>query len=161
MRKTTTQEIELVNPSLSNEERISIVNRELQMLLDHFDRKADKAKNSFHFYKYASIFLAGATSVISSFELIYESRFPGWILPVISAAATITVAMLGASSAQRLWINSRTTGQQLQVKKFLFNQQAGKYYNLSNEDRVRIFSERMIQIWNEGHGKWEQTVNEG
>lgn len=161
MEKPGTPGITLVDSTLSNEEKISIVNRELQMLLDHFDRKADKAKSSFHFYKYTSIILAGATSIISSFELIYEGGFPRWILPVISAAATIAVAMLGASSAQRLWINSRTTGQQLQVEKFLFNQQAGKYYNLSSEDRVRLFSERMIQIWNEGHGKWEQTVNEG
>jgi hypothetical protein len=161
MGKIVSPENVLVDPSLSHEERVSIVNRELQMLLDHFDRKADKAKTSFHFYKYTSILLAGATSIITSFELIYEGRFPGWILPVISAAATIAVAMLGASSAQRLWINSRTTGQQLQVEKFLFNQQAGKYYNLSNEDRIRIFSEQMIHIWNEGHGKWEQTVNEG
>jgi hypothetical protein len=161
MEKTKPPAIALIDPSLSNEERIAIVNRELQMLIDHFNRKADSAKKSFHFYKYASILLAGATSIITSFELIFDSGFPKWILPVISAAATIAVAMLGASSAQRLWINSRTTGQQLQVEKFLFNQQAGKYYNLSAEDRIRLFSERMIQIWNEGHGKWEQTVNEG
>ena len=28
------------------------------------------------------------------------------------------------------------------------------------EESIRIFSEQMIQIWNEGHGKWEQTVGD-
>lgn len=161
MEKSTTPEINLVDTSLSEEEKISVVNRELQMLLHHFDRKADRAKSSFHFYKYTSIFLAGATSIISSLEIIYKGGFPEWILPVVSAAATIAVAMLGATSAQRLWINSRTTGQRLQVEKFLFNQQAGKYQNLPDKDRVRLLSEQIIEIWNTGHGKWEQTVNEG
>ena len=155
------QVIHLINPALNTEDKTILVNNELQMLLNHFDRKADTAKANFHFYKYTSIVLAAITTIVSSLQVIYATTFPLWILPVVSAGTTVAVAFLGASSAQRIWINSRTTGQQLQAEKFLFNQQAGQYFNISKEESLRIFSERMIKIWNEGHGKWEQTVNEG
>lgn len=79
---------------------------------------------------------------------------------IVSAEATVAVAFLGASSAQKIWINSRTTQQKLQTEQFLFNQQAGKYFNIPKEESLRIFSESMIQIWNEGHNKWEQTVGD-
>jgi hypothetical protein len=151
----------LLNPQLSGEEKTLLVNNELQRLITHFDIKADKGKKNFHFYKYTSIVLSAITTIVTSLQVIYPAGFPLWILPVVSAGATVAVAFLGASSAQRIWINSRTTGQQLQAEQFLFNQKAGMYYKVSNEKRLRLFSERMIQIWNEGHGKWEQTVNEG
>ena len=151
----------LINPSLNMEEKTILANNELQMLLGHFDKKADTAKTNFHFYKYTSILLAAITTIVSSLQVIYQTSFLQWVLPVVSAGATVAVAFLGASSAQRIWINSRTTGQQLQAEKFLFNQQAGQYFNIPKEECLRIFSERIKQIWNEGHGKWEQTVNEG
>lgn len=155
------QDIYPINPGLISEDKTVLANNELQMLLNHFDKKADTAKAIFHFYKYTSIVLAAITTIVSSLQVIYPNKFPLWILPVASATATVAVAFLGASSAQRIWINSRTTGQQLQAEKFLYKQEAGRYYDVPKEDSLRIFSERMIQIWNEGHGKWEQTVNEG
>ncbi len=151
----------LLNPHLSEEEKSLLVNDELKRLITHFDTKADKGKMNFHIYKYTSIILAAITTIVSSLQVIYPACFPPWILPVVSAGATVTVAFLGASSAQRIWINSKTTGQQLKAEQFLFNQKAGKYNNVSKKKNLRLFSERMIQIWNEGHGKWEQTVNEG
>ena len=151
----------LLNTELNSEEKIILINNELQRLINHFNNKADKGKKYFQLYKYASIMLAAVTTIAASLQIIYPGKFPHWILPIISAGATVTVAFLGASSAQRIWINSRTTGQQLQAEQFLFNQQACRYFNISKEESIRLFSERMIQIWNEGHGKWEQTVNEG
>jgi hypothetical protein len=151
----------MLNPELSLDEKTNLANQELQMLLVHFERKARQAKKVFQFYKYTSILLAGATSIFSSLQLIYVTGIPPWILPVVSAGATVTVSLLGASTSHKIWINSRTTGQQLQVEGFLFNQQADGYFNLTVEERLKLFSERMIKIWNEGHGKWEKTVNDG
>ena len=161
MRDKTQPNSYLLNLQTTADEKVLLLNNELRRLLDHFDKKADKAKRNFHFYKYTSIVLAAATTIVSSLQVIYPTIFPLGILPVISAGATVAVAFLGVSSAQRIWISSRTTGQQLQAEKFLLNQEAGRYFNISKEESLRIFSERMIQVWNEGHGKWEQTVNEG
>ncbi len=148
----------LLNPRLSEDEKLVQVNLEWQRLYDHFKSKAATSKKHFYFYKYVSIILTAVTTIVLSLQAIYQADFPLWILPVVSAGATVAVAFLGASSSQKIWINSRTTGQQLQTEKLLFNQQAGKYHTSQSEESIRLFSERLIQIWNEGHGKWEQTV---
>jgi len=156
----TSSQPDLLNPRQSEDEKLALVNQEWQRLHEHFGRKAAKGKNNFYLYKYSSIVLAALTTVVSSLQGIYSAGFPLWILPIISAAATVAVAFLGASSAQRIWIHSKTTGQQLQMESFLFNQQAGQYHKMPSEESIRLFSERLMQIWNEGHGKWEQTVGD-
>ncbi|MEB2778179.1 DUF4231 domain-containing protein [Algoriphagus sp. D3-2-R+10] len=158
MENTELSNTPLLNPRLSEDEKLDQVNMEWERLYKHFKEKAATGKKHFYFYKYVSILLAAVTTIVSSLQSIYLSTFPQWILPVISAGATVAVAFLGASSSQKIWINSRTTGQQLQTEKFFFNQQAGIYRTSQNEESIRLFSERLIQIWNEGHGKWEQTV---
>lgn len=142
------------------EEKIVLMNSVLTELINHFHGKAGKSKQYFEVYKYGSILLAAVTTIVSSLQVIYPSTFPQWILPVTSAGATVAVALLGASSAQKIWINSRSTQQHLQTEQFLFNQQAGKYGGLSQEQSIQFFSERMVEIWNEGHGKWEQNVGD-
>lgn len=77
-----------------------------------------------------------------------------------SAVATIAVAFLGASGTQKIWINSRTTQQHFQTEQFLFNQQAGRYHDISQDEAIRMFSERMVVLWDKGHGKWEQNVGD-
>ncbi|MCL6261477.1 DUF4231 domain-containing protein [Aquiflexum sp. TKW24L] len=158
MEKTDPSTIQILNPRLSEDEKLVQINMEWQRLFDHFRNKASKSKRQFYFYKYESILLAAVTTIVLSLQSIYDSKFPEWILPVVSAGATVAVAFLGASSSQKIWINSRTTGQQLQTEKFLFNQQAGIYKDSQTKESIRLFSERLIKIWNEGHGKWEQTV---
>ena len=156
----TSSQPDLLNLRLSEYEKLALVNQEWQRLNEHFDQKAARGKQNFYLYKYSSIMLAALTTVVSSLQGIYSAGFPLWILPIISAVATVAVAFLGASSAQRIWIHSKTTGQQLQTERFLFNQEVGKYHGIPGEESIRIFSERLMQIWNEGHGKWEQTVGD-
>jgi len=95
-----------LNQLLSADEKIELANSELEMLLAHFDSKASKGKRLFQLYKYASIILAAVTTIVASLQVIYAAQFPGWVLPVVSASATVAVAFLGASSAQKIWINS-------------------------------------------------------
>ena len=77
-----------------------------------------------------------------------------------SAGATIAVSFLGAPGTQKIWINSRSTQQHFQTEHFLFNQQAGRYHNLLKEEAVQIFSERMVELWDQGHKNWEQNVGD-
>ena len=142
------------------DDKIVLMNSLFIELINHFYGKAGKSKQYFEVYKYGSILLAAATTIVSSLQVIYPSSFPQWILPITSAGATVAVALLGASSAQKIWINSRSTQQHLQTEQFLFNQQAGKYAGLSQEVGIQLFSERMVELWNEGHSKWEQNVGD-
>jgi hypothetical protein len=159
MQSTPTYD-ELLNLELNWEEKLSLVNKELKQLMIHFNKKADQGKRNFQGYKYGSILLAAMTTVISSLQVIYIHQFPEWILPVVSAGATVMVAFLGASSAQKIWIHSKTTQQRLHTEQFLYNQEAGKYQQLSKEQRLSLFSENMVKLWNEGHVKWEETIGE-
>jgi len=40
----------------------------------------------------------------------------------------------------------------------LFIEQASEYYNKSKEERVKRLTEQFIQIWQQGHNKWEQGI---
>ena len=101
--------VDFLNPNLTTDEKIALINDVLQKVTNHFHVKADKGKRYFQIYKYTSIILAAITTIISSFQVIYANTFPHWILPIVSAGATVAVAFLGASSAQKIWINSRKT----------------------------------------------------
>jgi len=160
MRYKPTSAFYALSTSRSNEEKMDMVNKVLIDLVTHFHLKASRNKNNYLLYRYASIILAGGTSIVSALQVVYPTTFPQWILPVVSAGAAVAVAFLSTSSAQKIWIHSRTTQQQLQSEQFLFNQRAGRYLSLSAEDSIRIFSERLVELWNEGHGKWEQNVKE-
>ena len=89
---------------------------------------------------------------------MYPQHIPLWLLPVVSAATTISATLLGASSAQSIWTNSRTTAQRFQMEMTLFIEQAAEYYNKSKEERVKRLTEQFIQIWQQGHNKWEQGI---
>ena len=128
MKNKQTSPFYPLNPSLNTDEKIELINGVLEKLINHFHVKADKGKQYFQLYKYASILLAALTTIAASLQVIYPGKFPPWILPVISACAMVAVAFLGASSAQKIWINSRTTQQQLQTEQFLFNQQGRRVF---------------------------------
>ena len=83
----------LLNPDLTTDEKIKLINDVLQKVADHFHLKADKGKRYFQIYKYTSIILAAITTIISSFQVIYANTFPHWILPIVSAGATVAVAL--------------------------------------------------------------------
>ena len=70
----------------------------------------------------------------------------------------LSATLLGASSAQSIWTNSRTTAQRFQMEMTLFIEQASEYYNKSKEERVKRLTEQFIQIWQQGHNKWEQGI---
>lgn len=160
MRNKLLDPLYQLNTTRTAVEKIALMNSVLTELINHFHGKAGISKQYFEAYKYGSIALAAATTNVSSLQVIYPASFPQWILPITSAGATVAVALLGASSPQKIWINSRSTQQHLQTEQFLFNQQAGKYSGVSQEESIQLFSERMVEIWNEGHGKWEQNVGD-
>lgn len=153
---------ELLKLSISRtkEEKVEVANALLDQLIDHFHSKANRSKRLYELYKYGSIVLAAITTIIASLQAIYPISFPQWILPIVSAGATVSVALLGASGAQKIWINSRTTQQHLQTESFSFNQQTGIYNNVPKEEAINRFSEQLVRLWNDGHNRWEQHVGD-
>ncbi|GAA0881257.1 hypothetical protein GCM10009119_42270 [Algoriphagus jejuensis] len=159
MANKLSSELLKLSVTRSKEEKVDVANALLEQLIDHFQTKADRSKRLYQWYKYGSIVLAALTTIISSLQAIYPTSFPQWILPIVSAGATVTVALLGASGAQKIWINSRTTQQHLQTESFSFNQQTG-IYSVPKEEAINRFSEQLVRLWNDGHSRWEQHVGD-
>ena len=160
MRYKLTDELFKLSTCRTPDEKINLMNELLYLLIDHFYNKAKKSKKLYELYKYGSILLAAITTIVASLQVIYPGSFPSFILPIASAGATVAVAFLGASGTQKIWINSRTTQQHFQTEQFLFNQQAGRYHNISKEEAIKMFSERLVELWDQGHNKWEQNVGD-
>jgi len=78
------------------------------------------------------------------------------VIPAISSVAALSTTLLAVTNAQEHWLQSRSTQQKLQVEKLLFLQEAGKYSDLELKERIKTFSEQVMNIWASGHEQWEK-----
>ena len=66
-----------LNPQLNIDEKILLLNNELQRLFTHFNSKADKAKTNFHFYKYSKYCTwRRLQQLFPALQVIYPTSFP-------------------------------------------------------------------------------------
>jgi hypothetical protein len=77
-------------------------------LIAHFKRKSREGKRVFQTFKYSSVILTIVVTVLSAIEGMQQ-----WIIPVFSGLAVLATTMLSATNAQELWLESRTTQQQV------------------------------------------------
>jgi hypothetical protein len=83
-----------------------------------------------------------------------------WIVPIISALAALSTTLLSQTTFQKTWVNARNVQQKLQSEKFLYLQDAGDYFKLETDEKTRRFSDRVMEIWSEGHQNWGQSASE-
>ena len=82
--------------------------QECDRLIQHFDRHAKKHKRTFVRYKYLSIALTSAVTVISALEGIYRFEiFWLWLVPVVSGLAAFCTTMVHATNSRELWLRAR------------------------------------------------------
>jgi hypothetical protein len=129
---------------------------ECQGLINHFHKKAKKNKTLYRRLKYSSIVLAVSVTVLSALSVVQQTV--PWILPVASGLTALATTLLGATNAQEIWVRSRATEQQLTAEKFLYLQAAGPYSKSDPDANARLFSERIVEIWEAGHQEWGQVA---
>lgn len=127
---------------------------ECDRLIKHFDSHASRHKKFFKSLSVASIILAASVTALAG---IADDSLRV-VTTVVAALSTIAASILAFSQAQNLWVISRSTSQKLVAEKFLFMQQAKPYHEKNSEQRVLLFSERVIKIWNEGHASWQEKA---
>ena len=128
---------------------------ECDRLIAHFESRATRHKR---FYKWLSVSSIVLTASVTALAGILTGHYR-IVTTVLAALSTIAAAILAASQAQQLWVVSRNTSQKLIAEKFLFLQQAALYADQNTEvERARQFSERVVNIWNEGHASWQEKV---
>ena len=128
-------------------------------LFKHFDERAKGHKKRFVRYKYSSVALTVGVTVISALQAIYQpAPLWAWVLPVISGLAAFCTTMVHATNSQELWLRSRSMTQRLNTERFLFLQGAGIYAEREETEAVKLFSNRLMEIWAGGHEQWEKAV---
>lgn len=127
------------------------------MLIQDFKARADSHKQVFKRLRSASISLAILVTVVSALTATLGAYF--WIVPIISGFSALCTTMLSATNSQERWTHSRGVEQQLDAERFLYLQRASRYATSDEEANVRLFSERLADIWSEGHQGWARSVN--
>lgn len=149
----STVTISLQKPS-SLERRYADSLSECDRLITYFQKRARTGKRIVQPLRFLSVFLAILVTVLSAIQGLYY-----WLLPVVSGLASLCTTWLNTSNASEFWMRSRDTQQQLEAEKFLFSQNAGPYSKLDEEDKLRLFSERIVEMWSTGHMRWNQSLS--
>jgi Protein of unknown function (DUF4231) len=167
-----TEESQIVNPNKQNADKDStdILPRHLsqkqkesldecERLIQHFKDEALQHKRWFQGLKYSTVFLAATVTILSTIAASKKIEQLTWAVPVISGLATLSTTLLTQTASQKVWVHSRGVEQKLQVEKFLYLQAAGVYSQITNEEeKICQFSNRIMEIWSQGHETWENNV---
>lgn len=158
--KTEQQDYSVQSFQRSLQEKQSEAIRECEQLIQHFRGQASQHKRDFMRLKKLSISLTLIVTLLTTLSAGKKLGDWEWIVPVISGFAALSTTLLSQTSAQKTWVHSRSVQQRLNVEKFLYLQDTGNYTQLDEEEKIRYFSNRVMEIWSEGHEAWGQTVSE-
>ncbi|MBD2102838.1 DUF4231 domain-containing protein [Leptolyngbya sp. FACHB-261] len=129
-------------------------------LIKNFAARADRNKLSYKRLQFISIALSISTTILSALSASKKLDQLDWTVPALSGLATLATTFLSQTNSQKMWVHSRSVAQRLQVEKFLYLQESGEYESLSNEDqRLKLFSKRVMNIWSEAQESWSQNVS--
>ena len=132
---------------------------ECDRLIAHFKKESTQHKRGFQRLRFFGISLSILTTVLSALAASQQLGEYEWAVPAVSGLATLFVTLLSQTSAQKIWIRSRSVQQNLHTEKFLYLQSAGDYAAMIHEeDQIRYFSRRVMEIWSEGHKPWEPNI---
>ncbi|MBW4420339.1 MAG: DUF4231 domain-containing protein [Myxacorys californica WJT36-NPBG1] len=133
---------------------------ECDRLIQRFKHIADSDKRRFTRLNQASVLLTFVVTILSTLAASKQLGVWEWIVPIISALAALSTTLLSQNTSQKTWVNARNVQQKLQSEKFLYLQDAGDYFKLEGEEKTRRFSDRVMEIWSEGHQNWGQSASE-
>jgi hypothetical protein len=105
---------------------------------------------------YLSVTLAVTATVLASVPAI-----PKWSVALVSGGTALATTLLAATKAQEHWVLARSIQTQLHAERFLYEQQAGRYApadGLTDDERVRLFSERITEIAMTAHDSWATRI---
>ena len=134
--------------------------KECDRLIQRFKYIADSDKRRFTRLNQSSVLLTFVVTILSTLAASRQLGVWEWIVPVVSALAALSTTLLSQATSQKTWVNARNVQQKLQSEKFLYLQDAGGYFQLDEEEKIRQFSDRVMEIWSEGHQNWGQSASE-
>ena len=128
-------------------------------LIEDFSGRASRHKARYKRLQFVSIALAVFTTVLSALYASQKLESMAWVVPLVSGLATLSTTFLTQTSSQKMWVQSRNISQQFQVEAFLYAQDSGEYENLEREERLQLFSKRIMAVWAQAQETWSQNAS--
>ncbi len=126
-----------------------------QSLSDNWRRRARWNKTTSKFFAYGSVILTVVTTATAGIPAVPRV----WVI-VASAGAALAAGLMNATRSHEQWTLAREVQNRLYAERFLFEQGAGAYAGLADDERTRLFSVRITEIGMAGHGSWAGHVSE-
>ena len=124
-------------------------------------KHANSQRNWWGLFKYTTIVVTVALTVISGLSASTEIKVVDWLIPVMSGVAALAATFLASTRVQEQYLHHRKLQVRLEGEKALFEQSAGVYSKLpTDEARVRRFTERMVEMWTSANEEWEKTMRD-
>ena len=125
------------------------------LLLNNWQKRARRNKHYFKILSYSGVSLSATTTLIAAI-----AGSPRWAVATASTLTTLATALLAATRAQDHWVSARTIESRLYKERFLFDQIAGPYSQLEQDQptRLKLFAERISEVAVEGHNAWADTI---
>jgi hypothetical protein len=118
--------------------------------LDWYDRKSGSNQKRYKSIKAIQLVLAGSIPVVSlvgAFWII-------WITAILGASVALLEGLQQLGKYDQLWIDYRSTAEQLKHEKYLFLAGSGPDRDLETKGALRLLAERVEERVSTEHAKW-------
>lgn len=146
-----------VQPNFEEKQRQAL--DQCNHLIKDFADRADRHKTRYKRLQFVSIALAVFTTVLSALSASKKLDSIEWVVPLVSGLATLSTTLLTQTNSQKMWVQSRSISQKFQVEEFLYTQSSGEYGNLKDEERLQMFSKRIVEVWAQAQETWSQSAS--
>jgi Protein of unknown function (DUF4231) len=130
----------------------------LDTQIAYYSNAATAAKHKFQRTKVVEIILAASVPLFSALITQANADTLKIVVGVIGVSISILSGMLLLFKFDENWVTYRTTAEALKSEKYLFLTRSGTY---KGKQASMLFIERVEQILDEEHSKWQSYVLQG
>src|SRR5215210_274360 len=124
--------------------------------LDWYDRKSGSNQKRYKSIKAMQLVLAGSIPVVS----LVGASWTIWITAILGASVALLEGLQQLGKYDQLWIDYRSTAEQLKHEKYLFLAGSGPYRDLETKEALRLLAERVEERVSTEHAKWVSDVRQ-
>lgn len=118
--------------------------------LNWYDRKSGSNQKRYKSIKAVQLILAGSIPVVS----LVGTSWTIWITAILGASVALLEGLQQLGKYDQLWIDYRSTAEQLKHEKYLFLAGSGPYRDLEIKEALRLLAERVEERVSTEHAKW-------
>jgi hypothetical protein len=83
-----------------------------------------------------------------------------WVMAILGASVALLEGLQQLGKYDELWINYRSTAEQLKHEKYLFLAGSGPYRGLEADKALKLLAERVEERVSTEHAKWVDDVRQ-